>query len=153
METITIKSSVPKKTGAKNGKPWTISEVTTIDGRKFDTFDSFTTGEAVEVEVTPNANPAYNAKISKPKSSGQVNAGTFKNAEAANKAIEFNKEKDERISMLSCISSACTYYAQREQASEDKVISFAKKLFDLAVKRVDDMPFIIAIPVLISILF
>jgi hypothetical protein len=79
------------------------------------------------------------------KSAAQSNAGTFKNAEIANKAIEANIAKDERISMLSCISSACTYYAQREQGSEDKVIAFAKRLFETAVKRVDDLPFIITL--------
>lgn len=140
METITIHSVTTKKTGAKNGKPWTISEVTTADGRKFDTFDTFKQGETVEVEVVPNANPQYNATIKKPKSSGQQNAGNFKNAEVANKAIDANIAKDERISMLSCISSACTYYAER-QSSEEQVMEFAKKLFGLAVKRVDDLPF------------
>lgn len=141
MENVTIQNIVAKKTGAKNGKPWTIFEVTTIDGRKFDSFDSFTIGEAAEVEVMPNAkNPAYNATIRKPKSSGQANAGNFKNAETANKAIDANIAKDERISMLSCISSAANFYQQRE-GSEEKVMNFAKRLFDLATKRVDDLPF------------
>lgn len=144
METITIQSVTAKKTGAKNGKPWTISEVTTTDGRKFDSFDTFKPGESVDVDVTPGAKPEYNSNIKKSKNTGQSNAATFKNAEAANKAIEANIAKDERISMLSCISSSCTYYAQREQASEEKVISFARKLFELAVKRVDDLPFIIS---------
>lgn len=135
METITIQSVTTKKTGAKNGKPWTISEVTTTDGRKFDTFDSFVNGESASVDVTPSAKPEYNANIKKSKSAAQANASTFKNAEIANKAIEANIAKDERISMLSCISSACTYYAQREMASEEKVIEFAKKLFDLAVHK------------------
>lgn len=141
METITVQNIVAKKTGAKNGKPWTITEITTLDGRKFDSFDSFNIGETVEVEVTPNAkNPTYNANIRKPKSSGQANAGNFKNAEVANKAIEANIQKDERISMLSCISSASNFYQQR-QGTEEQVIAFAKKLFDLAVKRIDDLPF------------
>lgn len=141
METITIQGVTTKKTGAKNGKPWTISEVTTIDGRRFDTFDSFTNGQVVDVEIKPNANPEYNANIKKVKSDAQTNAGLFKNAEIANKSLDANIAKDERISMLSCISSACTYYAQRGQANEQQVIDFAKKLFDLAVKRVDDLPF------------
>jgi hypothetical protein len=141
METVTIQSVTPKKTGAKNGKPWTISEVIIADGRKFDSFDSFTVGESANVDITPNANTQYNANMKRAKSAGQANAGTFKNAEVANKAIEANIAKDERISMLSCISSACTYYAQREQANEEKVIAFAKKLFDVAVKRVDELPF------------
>lgn len=144
METITIQSVTTKKTGAKNGKPWTISEVTTTDGRKFDTFDSFVNGESASVDITPSSKPEYNANIKKSKSAAQANAATFKNAETANKAIEANIAKDERISMLSCISSSCTYYAQREQASEEKVIAFARKLFELAVKRVDDLPFIIS---------
>jgi hypothetical protein len=145
MEQVTIQSVTAKKTGAKNGKPWTISEVTTSDGRKFDTFDTFTAGESANVDITPNANPQYIPNIKRAKSAGQMNAGNFKNAEVANKAIEANIAKDERISMLSCISSACTYYAQRGQANEEQVISFAKKLFDVAVKRVDDLPFVISI--------
>lgn len=141
METVTIQSIVAKKTGAKNGKPWTISEVTLSDGRKCDTFDSFTAGQSVDVDITPNANPQYNANLKKSKSQNQQNVANFRNAEVANKAIEANIAKDERISMLSCISSACTYYAQRGQSNEQQVMDFAKKLFDLAVKRVDDMPF------------
>lgn len=140
METITIQSVTAKKTGAKNGKPWTISEVTTTDGRKFDSFDTFKQGESVDVDVTPGAKPEYNSNIKKSKSASQSNAATFKNAEAANKAIEANIAKDERISMLSCISSACNFYQQRE-ADEQKVMKFAEKLFDLATKRVDDLPF------------
>lgn len=141
MEQVTIQSIVPKKTGAKNGKPWTISEVTLSDGRKCDTFDSFAAGQVVDVDITPNANPQYNANLKKSKSAAQANASNFKNAEVANKAIEANIAKDERISMLSCISSSCTYYAQRGQANEQQVIDFAKKLFDLAVKREGDLPF------------
>lgn len=147
METITIQSVTPKKTGAKNGKPWTISEIITADGRKFDTFDAFTVGQTAEVEITPNANPQYNANLRKAKSASQANAGNFKNAEAANNAVAFNKEKDERISMLSCIASSCNYYAQRGQANEQQVLDFARKLFDLALKRdgtnkpSDDLPF------------
>lgn len=147
-ETVTILSIVPKKTGAKNGKPWTISEVTLEDGRKCDTFDSFTVGQTVEVDISKNANPQYNDNLKKAKSAGQASAGNFKNAEVANKAIEHNIAKDERISMLSCISSSCTYYAQRGQANEQQVMDFAKKLFDLAVKRTDDLPFILAIFIL-----
>lgn len=140
MEQVTIQSIVPKKTGAKNGKPWTISEVTLLDGRKCDTFDTFTIGQTVDVDITPNANPQYNANLKKAKSAGQANAGNFKNAEVANKAIEANIQKDERISMLSCISSASNFYQQR-QGTEEQVMAFAKKLFDLATKRVDDLPF------------
>lgn len=146
MESVTIQSVVAKKTGAKNGKPWTISEVTLTDGRKVDTFDSFVNGETVNVDITPNAKPEYNANMKKAKSAGQQNAGNFANAQAANNAIDFNKEKDQRISMLSCIASSCTYYAQRE-ADETKVMNFARKLFTLALKRdgtgipTDDLPF------------
>lgn len=140
MENVTIQSITAKKTGAKNGKPWTISEVTLADGRKCDTFDTFTIGVSVDVEITPNANPQYNANLKKAKSAAQANASNFKNAEVANKAIEANIVKDERISMLSCISSSANFYQQR-QGTEQQVMDFAKKLFDLAVKRVDDLPF------------
>lgn len=144
MEQVTIQSVTAKKTGAKNGKPWTISEVVTTDGRKFDTFDTFTIGESASVDITPNANPQYNANLKRAKSASQSNAANFKNAEVANKAIEANIAKDERISMLSCISSACNFYQQRE-ASEEKVIAFAERLFKVAIKRTDDLPFVIAI--------
>lgn len=141
MEQVTIQSIIPKKTGAKNGKPWTISEVTLADGRKCDTFDSFAIGQVADVDITPNANPQYNANLKKAKSASQANASNFKNAEIANKAIDANIAKDERISMLSCISSACNFYAQRELGTEDKVILFAERLFQLAIKRVDQLPF------------
>jgi len=139
METVQIKSIVAKKTGAKNGKPWTIFGVTLADGRELDTFDKFTEGESVQVEIIANANPQYNDTMKRPKSA-QQNASNFRNAEVANKAIDFNIQKDERISMLSCISSSCTFYQQRE-ADEDKVMTFAKRLFDLAVNRTDVLPF------------
>lgn len=149
MENVTIQSVVAKKTGANNGRPWTISECVLSDGRKVDTFDSFTQGETASVEITPNTDPKYNANMKRPKSQGQQNAGNFANAQAANNAINFNKEKDERISMLSCISSAANVYAQRTVAldgarlTEQHIMDLAKKFFDLAVqpKGVDQLPF------------
>jgi hypothetical protein len=67
-EKITIKSCVVGKTGKSNGKDWTIYNVLTEDGRKFDAFSEFKAGETCEVEITPNAtNPLYNAKIARPK--------------------------------------------------------------------------------------
>jgi len=139
MESVTIKSIVAKKTGAKNGKPWTISEVELTDGRKVDTFDTFAIGQTVDVDITANADIRYNDNMKKAKTA-QQNASNFRNAEVANKAIDANIQKDERITMLSCISSSANFYQQRE-ATEEKVMAFAQKLFNLAVKRVDDMPF------------
>jgi hypothetical protein len=140
METVTIQSVTAKKTGAKNGKPWTISEVIFADGRKVDTFDSFVIGETAQVEITPNANPQYNANMKRPKTQGQANAATFKNAEVANKAIEVNQQKDLRITRLSCASSACNYYQQRQGSHED-VIILAQKLFEWAIAEKDQLPF------------
>jgi hypothetical protein len=54
-----------KKTGNKNGKPWTIREIELDNGRKGDSFDEFTEGEDVEVEATPNSNIEYNDTFKK----------------------------------------------------------------------------------------
>lgn len=142
-----IQSVTAKKTGAKNGKPWVISEVTLSDGRKVDTFDTFVNGETAEVDIIPNANPQYNATMKKAKSGGQAQAATFKNAEVANKAIEANIAKEKRITMLSCISSAATLYAQRSAdlnggaLTADTICATAMKFFNLAMKQEDDLPF------------
>lgn len=139
-ETINVVSVTPKKQGAKNGKAWTISEIATADGRTFDSFDFFTVGETVEVDVTPNANPAYNANIKKgSKKSDWQNA---KQAQVATQVLNNNNDKEQRITMLSCISSACNYYAQRGQVNEEQVIELAKKFFNLAMNnKQDDLPF------------
>lgn len=147
METVTIQSVTTKKTGAKNGKPWVISEVTLTDGRKLDSFDSFVNGETVSVDIVPNANPQYNSTMKKAKSAGQANAATFRNAEVANKAIDANLTKDKRITMLSCISSAANLYSQRTvdfnggTLTVDTVCATAKKFFALAMEEKDDLPF------------
>lgn len=130
METVTIANSTVKKTGAKNGKPWTISEVTLSDGRKVDTFETLAIGHAYEVEITPNAKPEYNANLRLSKSK-QGNAASFKNAEAANNALSFNKDKDNRITWLACQKSAAIFY-QQSSATEEKVMAFAKRLYDQA---------------------
>lgn len=139
METVTISNLTVKKTGAKNGKPWTISEATLGDGRKVDTFESLVIGQTYEVEITPSVKPEYNANLRLPKK-GQSNAATFKNAEAANNALAFNKDKDDRISWLACQKSACIFY-QQSSATEDKVLAFAKRLFDQATNGKDTLPF------------
>lgn len=147
MEKVTIQSVTAKKTGAKNGKPWVISEVTLSDGRKFDSFDTFINGETADVDIVPNPNPQYNASIKKAKSAGQANASNFKNAEVANKAIEANITKEKRITMLSCISSAANLYAHRSAdlnggtLTADTVCATAMKFFNLAMKQEDDLPF------------
>lgn len=138
METVTITNLTVKRTGAKNGKPWTISEATLGDGRKVDTFESLTIGQTYEVEITPNAKPEYNANLRLPKTK-QGNAAAFKNAEAANNAIAANKEKEDRITWLACQKSAAIYYSQR-QGDETKMMELAKKLFDQAQGE-DKMPF------------
>jgi len=141
-ESVTVVSVVPKKQGAKNGKAWTISSVTLEDGRVIDSFDAFKPGETTDVIVTPNANPQYADTMKRAKQAANdfVN---HKNAETANKVLATNNEKDERITMLSCISSACNYYAQRGPANEAEVVEFAKKLFNLAIepKGKDRLPF------------
>ena len=57
--TIKIKSVVIKKQTEK----WTISEITTEDGKKLDTFDKVKEGDEVRGEITPNKNPDYNANF------------------------------------------------------------------------------------------
>lgn len=66
---IKVKSLVVKKTGEKDGKPWTITAVTTDEGKTYDTFDTFKEGEEVEVEYKANANEKYNGNISRIKTS------------------------------------------------------------------------------------
>lgn len=60
MEKVKVTSSIVKKSGEKNGKKWTIYEVTLSDGRKGDSFDEMKEGQEYEIEVKPNSNPQYN---------------------------------------------------------------------------------------------
>ena len=135
---ITVATVTPKKQGVspKNNKPWTVSEIVSTDGQVYDTFDAFTVGETVEIDITPN--PPYNAKISKAR--GSNNYKNLKNAEVSNKILEQNTTKEERITMLSCLSTAASFYRER-QADEDKMIAFAEKLFKIAMKEKNDLPF------------
>jgi len=145
MENVTIKSVTAKKTGAKNGKPWTISEVVLMDGRKVDTFDQFDEGESYDVVITQNAQ--YSPNMKRAKSAGQSQAATFKNAEVANKAIDANNTKDLRITMLSCISSACTFYAERSTSlsgsplKHSDILELASAFFNHAIQEKDTLPF------------
>lgn len=135
---IQIVNVTPKKQGVKNGKAWTISEVETVEGNKFDTFDSFQPGE-YEVDLTPNPNPKYNANIKKTK--GESTYTSQKQAQAVSHVMNSNDTKEQRITMLSCLSSASNYYQQR-QGTEDQVIEFAKKMFHAAMTHhMDNLPF------------
>jgi hypothetical protein len=70
---ITIQSKVVKKEGQSNGKPWIIHEYTCLaDGetKKMDSFATCEIGKEYEVEVTPNANPEYNAQFKLKKTGG-----------------------------------------------------------------------------------
>lgn len=139
METITIQTITPKKQGvSKTGKPWTISELTAADGRKFDTFDAFAAGETIAVDIEPNPNPSYNAKVSKAKATN--NYQNTKNAEVSSKILEANSVKEERITMLSCLSTAASFYRERA-IDEAGMIAFAEKLFKVAMKEKDKLPF------------
>lgn len=60
MEKVKVKSCTVKKSGEKNGKKWTIYEVTLEDGRKGDCFDDLKGGQEYEIDIKPNANPTYN---------------------------------------------------------------------------------------------
>ena len=134
---MTITSVTPKKQGvSKTGKPWTISEITDSNGMKYDTFDAFTVGETVELTIEPN--PPYNAKASRAK--GTNSYQNTKNAEVSNKILEQNTTKEERITMLSCLSTAASFYRER-QADEDKMIAFAQKLFKVAMQENNELPF------------
>lgn len=58
MATITIATVSPKKSGATNGRKWTLYEVRTADGKTLTTFDAEWTkhvGESVEV-AAPDRN-------------------------------------------------------------------------------------------------
>lgn len=141
MENVTIQSLTPKKQGiGKTGKPWTITEFTLSDGRKVDSFDAFALGESADVEIVPNADARYNATMKRvnQKKNDFLNQ---KNAEIGQKILANTDTKDQRITMLSCISSACTFYQQRE-ADEGTVHNFAKSLFALAMNhKQDQLPF------------
>lgn len=133
---IQVVSVTPKKQGVKNGKAWTISEVETVEGNKYDTFDSFDIGE-YEVTVTPNENPKYNANIKKVKQESAY--ASQKQAATASKILDKQDDKEQRITMLSCLSSAANFYQQR-QGTEEQVIAFAKKMFHEAMTHTTDKP-------------
>lgn len=140
MENVTIKSFTPKKQGVgKTGKPWTITEFTLSDNRKVDSFDAFALGESADVEIVANADPRYNSTMKRIKK--QNDFVNQKNADTSQKVLANADIKDQRITMLSCISSACTFYQQRE-ANEEIVIAFAHKLFSEALNHKQDaLPF------------
>lgn len=133
---VTIKKVTPKKQGVKNGRAWTISEVELEDGRTVDTFDSFKPGDSAEVEITENGK--YNPSMKRTKR--QSDYQDFKNADTASKVLSNESDKEQRITMLSCISSACNFYQQR-QGSEEMVMEFSKKLFSQAMAKNDQLPF------------
>lgn len=136
MET-TIQHITQKKQGVgKNNKPWTIYEVMLADGRKADTFENFKVGEVVDVEIIENENPNYNPTL---KRTNKKNYVPPTNMEAS-KIIEANNDKERRITMLSCISSASNYYAERQSSPED-VKKLAEEFFELAWKKKDELPF------------
>ena len=54
MATITIAAIIPKKSGATNGRRWTLYEIRTTDGKTYTTFDAGWNGhvgETFTVEV------------------------------------------------------------------------------------------------------
>lgn len=69
---ITAVKCTVKKTGEKDGKGWTIYEVETSDGAKYDSFTLIELNKQIDVEITPNSNPQYNASIRLPKSATGV---------------------------------------------------------------------------------
>lgn len=135
---VTIQSVTPKKNGvSKTGKPWTISEVVTDQGT-FDTFDALAVGATIDVEIEKNPNPQYNDKLKK--SGGTNSYQNTKNAEVSNKILETNSVKEQRITMLSCLSTSASFYRER-QTTEEGMIEFAKKLFKVAMQEKDQLPF------------
>lgn len=65
MDKINVKTCTHKKSGESNGKEWTIYEVETIDGKKYDTFKELSPGEHEGV-IEKSPNPAYNDKFKIP---------------------------------------------------------------------------------------
>lgn len=136
---ITVTQVTTKRQGVnKKNQPWTISELTTSDGKKYDTFDTFTHGE-FDVEIIAATKPGYNDTVKKPKGQSQYQSNT---QAAAVAQIHSNADdKDQRISMLSCLSTAAVFYQQR-QGTEQQVIDFAKKLFHEAMThKFNELPF------------
>ena len=139
MEKITVKTVTAKKQGVKNNKTWTLSEIITTDNRKFNTFDFMEANGSYDVTIEPASDPKYNATVKKAKADN--NYVQTKQAEIVNKVLETGDKKEQRITMLSCISSACNYYQQR-QGTIEQVQDMAKQLFYLAMThQINEMPF------------
>lgn len=62
-EKITVTGCLEKISGTKDGKIWTIYEITTDDLRKLDCFEKLEVDKEYEGEVKENPNPAYNARF------------------------------------------------------------------------------------------
>lgn len=134
---IQVVSVTPKKQGVKDGRAWTISEIETVEGNKYDTFDQFIAGQEYDVDVIPNKDPKYNSNVRKQKKQNDYTSA--KQAQAVANVLNNKDDKEQRITMLSCISSACNFYQQR-QATEEMVIKFAKSLFHEAMTHTTDNP-------------
>lgn len=134
---IQIVNVTPKKQGVKNGRAWTISEIETVEGNKYDTFESFFPNQEYDVEIIPNKDPKYNSNVRLLKKQGDYT--TAKQAQAVAQVLNNKDDKEQRITMLSCISSAANFYQQR-QGTEEMVIKFAKALFHEAMTHTTDKP-------------
>ena len=113
MEKIKVIDVKVKKTTDK----YTIVEVTTLDGKKYDSFDSFTVGEECEVEVTANANALYNSNIKKPKAQGK--------AGFAPKNYDFDRKRVALECAVSMVVSGKITFEQLNQ-TRDKFHEFLK---------------------------
>lgn len=134
---ITVATTTVKRTGKnKFGKDYTVSEVVTTQGQKFDTFEVFNQGDTCDVEVTPNKDPKYNAGI---KRIGEPKQPTPQQHAQASQQVTANEDEKQRvIAMESVIRSAAIYYQQR-QGTETQMIDFARKLFDVVMKPANVM--------------
>lgn len=138
--TIQVTAVSVKRTGTgKNGKPYTIREVTVSNGNKYDSFDEFEIGKEYQVDIKPNSDSRYSDSISKVRGNDPVKeAQRVEQTQHANERAEI---KDQRITILSCISSASNFY-QHRQGTEQQVIAFARQLFAVAMNhKQDDLPF------------
>ena len=134
---IQIVNVTPKKQGVKDGRAWTISEIETVEGNKYDTFDQFAPLQEYGVDIIPNKDPKYNSTVRKQKKQNDYTSA--KQAQAVASVLNNKDDKEQRITMLSCISSSANFYQQR-QGTEEQVIAFAKKLFHQAMTHTMDSP-------------
>ena len=82
-------------------------------------------GQEVSYTLTPNANPQFNGKLKKEEEGGGNGEGG-----------KYQSKDSGVITMLSCISSACTAVSQGAKATDTAyIMTMANSFFDLAMSK------------------